>query len=231
MTSAPLHATFPLSPASRQTFTQCYLARLEKQLDPQQPLPVPRPLFVTEIGSLPHQQLYPPLPDQVHGLPQQQPETKDHVLQTAAVHSYTVHLSSPPVSRPLFFYGPLPYQHVYQPSPCPVQELPQQKSDNKLPVLNPAAPARLSPSRVCHAKPKVQEDAATDFKRVTKEFPFVFSFAKQLPYIVGNLEDDGESSFSSCCFADKDMSPPPSLKERSCGLVPKERSFEFYRQN
>ncbi|KAL9960411.1 hypothetical protein ACROYT_G033863 [Oculina patagonica] len=210
--SAPLLATFPFTPASHQTFIQSHLASLEKQLDPQQPLPVLRPLFVTEIGSLLHQKLYPPLPDQLHRLPLQL-ETKDHVLQTAAAPSHTVHHSPPPVSRPLYFLGPLPYQHVYQPSPSPVQELPQQKPDNKLHFQNPAVPARHSPS-VSHADSKAQEDAAKDFKRVTKEFPFVYSFAKELPYIFGNLENDR-----------------PPLKELSCGFMPKERSFEFYRQN
>lgn len=112
--------------------------------------------------------------------------------QTTAAPSYTVHHSPPPVSRPLFFLGPLPYQHVYQPSPSPVQRLPWQKPETKLPVLNPAAPAHHSPSRVCHTEKKVQEDTATDFKRLTNEFPFVYSFAKQLPYIFGNLEDDGD---------------------------------------
>lgn len=234
--SAPFLAAAPFGSASHhvtQSF-QSFTARSSgTQLYLQQPLPASSPPYVTETERLPYHQAYLPFPGPLERFPQQQLETNRLVQQTAA-SSYLAHHPLPPVN--------------------PVE-------------------------------PDFHQLPAAESRRLTGEFPFSYSIAKELPHIFGNLEDDEflnrpltpsfeppaqrepwwdtmalqsglyhsspasltkedftdnaspsyrhvqPSNFNSCCFGSSQMLSPPPLRELSCGLISKGRSFSFYRQD
>ena len=97
---------------------------------------------------------------------------------------------SPPVATET---APLSYQQIYPPFSDPVRRNPQQEPEISCfhqQTAVPPYPAHHSLLPVNPFKPDIHHAPAADSRRLTDEFPFSYSVAKELPHIFGNLEDD-----------------------------------------
>ena len=101
-------------------------------------------------------------------------------------------LPVPPVSG-VKEVGPLPFQQSHPPQLGPVHRIPQRQPESSQLVQHTAA----TPYPAYHPLPPVDpveldihQLPAADSRRLTDEFPFSYSIAKELPHIFGNFEDD-----------------------------------------
>lgn len=140
---------------------------------------------------------------------------------TASSYTQQKQQQPPPAPRPLFIAetGPFLYQKVYSPLPEPGNSLPEEPPQAKCFVQQAAVPS--NPGR--HSP---HPDAA-DFRRLIDQYPFVYSFTKDLPNIFGNLEDDDVSVE----YIDKEMSSVPPLGERASSFYSEGWRFKFGRQD
>ena len=129
-----------------------------------EPLPVLRPLFVTGLSS--------------------SLQFTEHFI--AGSNTQQKQQQPSPVPRPIFVAdtGTLPSQRVYSPLPAqrniPPPCAPEEKPRVKRFVQRVAVPSNPG---CCSPQPD-----ATDFSGLIDQFPFVFSFAEDLPNIFGNQE-------------------------------------------
>jgi len=125
-----------------------------------EPLPVMRALFVTELPSA------------------------NQFTQsfTEASNTQKTPHQDPPLPRPLFVEETRPsrlYQQGYLPLPNPGHNLSEQQLQTENFVQQAAVPSNPA-----------QSSSEQDVRRGIDQFPFVYSFAENLPNIFGNQEND-----------------------------------------
>lgn len=89
--------------------------------------------------------------------------------------------------------GSLPFQQGYPQQPDPVHRIHQRQPESNHLVQHAAAtpyPAYHSLPPVNPVEPDIHQLPAADSRRLTDEFPFSYSIAKELPHIFGNLLED-----------------------------------------
>ena len=102
--------------------------------------------------------------------------------RTRLYHQQPLPVRSPPVTTET---GPLPYQQLYPPFSDPVHWNPQQE-----PEINRIVQQTADPPYPAHDSLLPVNPVKPDTRRLTDEYPFSYSVAKDLPHIFANLEDD-----------------------------------------